>query len=93
MRMEDLAGKEIVNLHDGTRLGVVSDSDLLLDIETGEIHSIILPRKNSLLNMRFDKQQLIIPWEAIIKVGTEIIIVDLNQNNLAYERFSSNFCS
>ena len=91
MRMGELAGKEIVNLHDGSRLGVVIDSDLILDIETGEIHSIILPRKNNLLNMWFDKQQLVIPWEAIKKVGTELIIVDLNQTNPTYERFSSNF--
>ena len=91
MRMGELAGKEIVNLHDGSRLGVVIDSDLILDIETGEIHSIILTRKHNLLNKRFNKQQLVIPWEAIKKVGTELIIVDLNQTNPTYERFSSNF--
>lgn len=91
MRMGELAGKEIVNIYNGARLGVVGESDLVLDIETGEIRSIILPKRNNLINIWIDKQQLIIPWEAVRKVGAEVIIVDLDQTSPSYQRYSSNF--
>jgi YlmC/YmxH family sporulation protein len=89
--MGELAGKEIVNIYNGSRLGVVGESDLVLDIESGEIRSIILPKKNNLFNMWIDRQNLVIPWEAIRKVGDEVIIVDLDQTSPGYQRFSSNF--
>ncbi|MGQ9513085.1 PRC-barrel domain-containing protein, partial [Thermodesulfitimonas sp.] len=39
MRLGELIGKEIVNLYDGARLGVVGESDLTIDAETGQVHS------------------------------------------------------
>lgn len=89
--MGELAGKEIVNIYNGSRLGVVGESDLVLDIESGEIRSIILPKKNNLINMWIDRHHMVIPWEAIKKVGDEVIIVDLDQTSPNYQRYSSNF--
>lgn len=86
MRLIELTGKEIVNLYNGARLGVVGESDLAIDTETGRIRSIILPRKSNLLSFWVEKQQLIIPWEAVRKVGKEVIIVDLDQANLNFRR-------
>jgi YlmC/YmxH family sporulation protein len=91
VRKVELAGKEIVNIYNGSRLGVVGESDMVLDIESGEIRSIILPKKNNLFNMWIDRHNLVIPWEAIKKVGAEVIIVDLDQTSPSYQRISSNF--
>lgn len=91
MRLGELAGKEIVNMYNGSRLGVVGESDIVLDAESGEIRSIILPRKNNIINIWFDRQNLVIPWEAVRKIGSEVIIVDLDQTSPFYQRFSSNF--
>ncbi|HBX22510.1 MAG TPA: YlmC/YmxH family sporulation protein [Desulfotomaculum sp.] len=79
MRMAELAGKEIININDGARLGVVGETDLAIDVETGTIQSIILPRKGGMLNFLSEKQELVIPWEAVKKVGMEVIIVTLDQ--------------
>jgi len=87
----ELAGKEIVNMYNGSRLGVVGESDIVLDAESGEIRSIILPRKNNIINIWFDRQNLVIPWEAVRKIGSEVIIVDLDQTSPFYQRFSSSF--
>jgi len=87
MRMCDLVGKEIVNIYNGARLGVVGESDLTIDTESGEILSIILPRKNNLINLWVDRQQLVIPWEAVKKIGSEVIIVELDQTNPNYRRY------
>ena len=79
MRMYELAGKEIININDGARLGVVGETDLAVDVESGEIQSIILPRKGNILNFWTDKQELVIPWAAVKKIGLEAIIVTLDQ--------------
>lgn len=87
MRMADLAGKEIININDGARLGVVGETDLAIDSETGEIHSIILPRKGGMLNFWSEKHELVIPWEAVKKIGMEVIIVTLDQATPRTGRF------
>jgi len=86
MRLFELTGKEIVNLTNGARLGVVGESDLAVDTETGRICSIILPRKGNLLNFWVDRQNLIIPWEAVRRIGKEVIIVEIDQANLNFRR-------
>lgn len=87
MRMGEFSGKEIVNLYNGARLGVVGESDVTIDAESGQVQAIILPRKTNLINFWLEKQQLIIPWEAVRKVGAEVIIVDLDQTNLNFHRY------
>ncbi|MTI82258.1 MAG: YlmC/YmxH family sporulation protein [Firmicutes bacterium] len=88
MRLSDLVGKEIINIVNGARLGVIGESDLTVDMETGDIQHIILPRRTNLLNFWVDKQQIQIPWEMVRKVGDEVIIVELDQGNLNFERYS-----
>lgn len=77
MLLSDLMGKEVVNLMDGARLGVVGDSDLVIDVPTGEIVSIVLPNRGRLFNLFGDAPDLVIPWEAIRKIGSQVIIVEL----------------
>ncbi len=79
MKLGELAGKEIININDGARLGVIGETDLAIDDETGQIKSIILPRRGNLFSMFNEKQELIIPWESIKKIGFEVIIVELDQ--------------
>lgn len=88
MRLGELMGKEIVNIYNGARLGVVGESDLAFDVDSGEIRSIIVPRKNGFFNLWMDRQQLIIPWDAVRKVGAEVIIVELDQTSPGYKKFS-----
>ncbi len=88
MRMCELVGKEIVNICNGSRLGVVGDSDMAINIDSGEIQSIILPRKSNFINLWVDRQHLVIPWEAVRKVGAEVIIVELDQSSPLYRRYS-----
>ena len=78
MRLGEFVGKEIVNLSDGARLGVVGESDLTIDAESGRVQSIILPRRTNLFNLWVERQQMIIPWEAVKKIGSEVIVVELD---------------
>lgn len=85
--MIELAGKEIVNIFDGARLGVVGESDIVVDPDSGKINSLIIPRKSNIVNFWVDRQHMVIPWEAVKKIGHEIIIVDLDQTNLNFRKY------
>lgn len=89
MRLSQLLGKRIINIFDGEIMGLVGDSDLVVNPDTGAIEGIILPYRSErfgggapakLLSGRGDKQILNIPWEKVCKVGTEVIVVDIDYN-------------
>jgi len=74
MRYSDLAGKEIIAVDEGIRLGVVDHTDLLIDTRTGEVDSIIIPYGKRL----WARKMVVIPWRGITKIGRDFIIVDLS---------------
>ncbi|MBS4024855.1 MAG: YlmC/YmxH family sporulation protein [Clostridia bacterium] len=88
MRLSDLVGKEIVNIFDGVRLGTVGESDLVIDAESGKIESIIMPNKGNIFSVWLDRQHLIIPWQAVKKIGTEVIIVELDGTHSGLSKYS-----
>jgi YlmC/YmxH family sporulation protein len=78
MRFSEFGGKEIIDLNNGERLGVVGNSDLVIDPETGDILSIILPA-SSFLSFGKKREEIVIPWKAIRKIGPEMIIVEIER--------------
>jgi len=76
--LSDFVGKEVVNLLNGARLGVIGDSDLVIKLQTGEIESIVLPNRGRLFGFLGDVQDMVIPWGAVRKIGSEVIIVELD---------------
>jgi YlmC/YmxH family sporulation protein len=87
LRLSDLVGKEIINIFDGVRLGTIGDSDMIIDPESGEVVSIILPGRSNFLNLWMDRQEIEIPWSSVKKVGSEVIIVDLDETYSQYKRY------
>ncbi len=88
MRLSELIGKEIVNLYNGARLGTIGESDLIIDDLSGEIESIILPNKGNLINFWNEKPQMVIPWQSVKKVGTQVIIVELDESYGKMHKYS-----
>ena len=86
IRLSELAGKNIVNIYDGSRLGSVQESDLLFEAETGEITEMVVPGRGGLLAGRSERGMLRIPWQSIHKIGREVIIVDLGQRPNRHHR-------
>ena len=71
--MSELAGKEIVELSRGVRLGPLRDADLVVDPRSGRIEALVLPTRRGW----FHRAELVIPWERVLKVGEHVIVVDL----------------
>lgn len=88
MRLYELTGKEMINIFDGMRMGTVGESDMLVDSESGQIVSIILPNRGNALTFWADRQKMVIPWEAVKKVGREVIVVDLDSTNMRLKNSS-----
>jgi YlmC/YmxH family sporulation protein len=78
MRLSELAGKKIINLYDGAMMGTVGDSDLLVDPQSGAIDSLMLPRRNDGRSARNMPRRIAVPWEAVKKIGAEVIVVDID---------------
>ncbi|MDR5658211.1 YlmC/YmxH family sporulation protein [Serpentinicella sp. ANB-PHB4] len=81
MLFSTIGGKEIVNLNDGSRLGIVAESDLLIDEKTGRIISLLIPDRKSLLNFFSNNSAMEIPWESVKRIGTDMIIIELEDDN------------
>lgn len=79
MRLSELGEKELVNLNNGGRLGLLADADLIVDEDSGKIISLIVPEKRisfKLFGIASDGME--IPWFAIRKIGYDMIIVELD---------------
>lgn len=74
MRINELRDRDVVNVNDGKRLGVIHDLDI--DIENGNIKAIIIPGGGGLMGVLGRRQDLIIPWPKIVKVGVDTVLVD-----------------
>lgn len=76
MRLSALAGKEIINLQDGSRMGSVDDCELAVHADTGEINALLLPSRSRFSQFLGNKPISVIPWTHIRKIGNDVIIVD-----------------
>ncbi len=72
---------EVINVVDGKKLGFISD--VKIDCENFEIISIVLPFEQK---SWFNKSEFIeISWEKIIKIGLDVILVNLENDNYVLE--------
>lgn len=79
MRLSELRGKEIIDLNDGIRIGTIEECELYFDEETGEIRSMLLPGKNSLMRFLQAEKPTAVPWTAIKKISNELVIVNASR--------------
>ncbi|NLZ93811.1 MAG: YlmC/YmxH family sporulation protein [Firmicutes bacterium] len=77
VKISDLRNRDVVNVVDGRRLGVIYDLDL--DLENGRIAAIIIPGQSRLFNLFGGAQDYVIPWEKIVKIGVDTILVELSE--------------
>lgn len=74
MRLSELQQKEIINMVNGKRIGMIID--VLID-DKGYIKDLILEEKQ---RRKFNREEYSISWSKIIKIGDDIILVDTRNN-------------
>ena len=70
MRLSELQQKEIVNIKDGKRVGVIID---VIVGDDGSIKNLVLEEKRG---RRFTREEYSVLWSQIVKIGDDIILVD-----------------
>ncbi len=72
MRLSELAGKEVIDVKTGDRLGVIQKSELLVNTQTGTVEALILIKQGWTGQ---EKVIQTIPWSDIQKISEELILV------------------
>lgn len=72
-RIDELKNKQVVCVKDGCVLGYISDVEL--DVETGELISIIIFGKPRLFGFLGRDEDIIISWKDIKVIGSETVLV------------------
>ena len=75
MRYSDISGKEIVDIVQGSRLGVLGQTDLDIDTNTGKIEAFVLPNYKW-FGLKKAGDEIRIRWEAIKKIGNDMIMIE-----------------
>ncbi|SFF71081.1 sporulation protein, YlmC/YmxH family [Halobacillus alkaliphilus] len=74
MRLKSLAKKEVIDVENGQKLGVLGRADLIFDPGTGKIQSIVI-QNNGITGIGPARKELIIDWEQIETIGEDTILL------------------
>ncbi len=71
----ELRCKEVVNVVDGRKLGHMVD--MVIDLMSARVLGIVVPDGKSFWNVFKSSSQLFIPFNCIVKIGEDAILVEL----------------
>ena len=74
-RIADLRQKEVINICDGMRMGLVCD--VILNTGTGNVLALVVPGPFRFFGLFGRDDDFIIPWECIRKIGDDIILIEV----------------
>ena len=79
-----LRKKEVVNVRDGRVLGCIDD--LVLCLPEGAVEAIVVPGGHGCWNPFQRTPRIIIPWCQILKIGDDVILVELKKGGRTIEK-------
>ena len=74
VKFTELQCKEVISVSDGRRLGFVSD--VVVEIPEGNVCALVVPGQGKCFGLLGAKDDLLIPWRCIRRIGPDIILVD-----------------
>lgn len=74
MTLHDLSEKDVIQIKTGENLGRIDD--LIFDEGAARLQSVVLHGRSHAFGLLGYDEDLIIPWEAIKTIGTDVIMVD-----------------
>ena len=83
-KFTDLQCKEVICIANGQRLGFISD--VLVDLPEGQVNAILVPGQAKLLGLAGCRDDFIIPWNCIQRIGPDIVLVDTKPEDCRVSR-------
>ena len=81
MSLSELRSKDVVNIDTGSKLGRVMDIEFC--VKDGCVQAIVVPGEFRLsCALRGEKNGIVIPWERIVRIGDDVILVRLLPGDL-----------
>ncbi|ANB60241.1 YlmC/YmxH family sporulation protein [Anoxybacillus voinovskiensis] len=77
VKISEFQTKDVVNVANGKKLGNIGDIDI--NLQTGQIESLIILGAGKVLGLFGREEETIIPWRNIVKIGADVILVRLNE--------------
>ena len=75
IKFTQLHCKEVICVCDGRRLGVICDA--CVEVSTGYIQSVMVPGPCRLFGLFGRRDDYVIPWSRIVRIGPDIVLVDV----------------
>ncbi|WP_244151618.1 YlmC/YmxH family sporulation protein [Halobacillus dabanensis] len=72
--MKSLSRKEVINVENGEKLGVLGRADLIIDPESGTIKSLVI-LNDGLIGFGKSRKELTIAWDQIQTIGDDTILL------------------
>ena len=88
-RFTNLHCKEVICVCDGRRLGYISDATI--DLCDGSIQAIIVPGKCRCWGLLGARDDYVIPWRCINRIGPDIVLVDIKPEEFRVPRTKALF--
>jgi len=83
-KFTELHCKEVICVCDGRRLGFISDAQI--DLPEGHILAIIVPGPSRIFGLWGCKDDFVIPWHCIRRIGPDIVLVDVKPDECRVPR-------
>ena len=83
-KFTELYCKEVICVRDGRRLGFVSD--VIIQLPKGEISAIVVPGRCKLGGFGPPRDDYVIPWCQICRIGPDIVLIDADPENCRVNR-------
>ena len=74
-KFTDLHCKEVICVRDGRRLGFICDATI--ELPEGKLCAIIVPGPCRFFGLWGRRDDFVIPWSAIRRIGPDIVLVDI----------------
>ncbi|KUK32473.1 MAG: PRC-barrel domain protein [Thermoanaerobacterales bacterium 50_218] len=79
VKISELRVRDVINVLDGKRLGTIKDIEI--DLEAGRVRALVLPGNSRFLSFLARNEEVIVPWEKIVKIGIDVILVEVNPSH------------
>lgn len=78
-KFTDLNCKEVICVGDGRRLGFIND--VIIQLPKGEVSAIVVPGRCKMWGLGSPRDDFVIPWCKICRIGPDIVLVDIDPDS------------